>query len=388
MGEPIKIALVGVGNCAAALLQGLEYYRHNPEDTLGLMHKTLCGYLPSDIRVVAAFDIDARKVEKALEVAINAKPNCIMPIWKELPHYGVTVKMGPVMDGVAGHMLDYPDDRAFRIAKASPVDVEQILRETEPDILLNYLPVGSEEAARYYARCCLNTGVSFINCMPVFIVSDSDWANKFLKRGIPVIGDDVKSQVGATILHRTLARLFEERGTRIERTYQLNTGGNTDFLNMLERSRLITKKQSKTRSVQSQLKVPLADENIHIGPSDYVPWQNDNKVCFIRMEARGFAGIPFELECRLSVQDSPNSAGVTIDAIRYCKVARDRHDAGSLLPISAYCMKHPPVQMYDHEARKLIEEYIINQTPSEAIAEEKEGKQPISIKKRLSNPSL
>jgi myo-inositol-1-phosphate synthase len=307
-----------------------------------------------------------------------------MPIWKELPHYGVTVKMGPVMDGVAGHMLDYPDDRAFRIAKASPVDVEQTLRETEPDILLNYLPVGSEEAARYYARCCLNTGVSFINCMPVFIVSDSDWAKKFLKRGIPVIGDDVKSQVGATILHRTLARLFEERGTQIERTYQLNTGGNTDFLNMLERSRLITKKQSKTRSVQSQLVVPLADENIHIGPSDYVPWQNDNKVCFIRMEARGFAGIPFELECRLSVQDSPNSAGVTIDAIRYCKLARDRHDAGSLLPISAYCMKHPPVQMYDHEARKLIEEYI-NQTPSEAIKEAKERKQPISIKKRLSN---
>ncbi|MCX8012625.1 MAG: inositol-3-phosphate synthase, partial [Desulfobacterota bacterium] len=249
MGETIKIAIVGVGNCAAALLQGIEYYRHNPEDTLGLMHKELGGYLPSDIKVIAAFDIDVRKVGKPLEVAINAKPNCIMPIWKDLPHYEVTVQMGPVMDGVASHMLEYSEDRAFRIANLPPVDVEQVLRDTKPDILLNYLPVGSEQAARYYARCCLNTGVSFINCMPVFIVSDSDWAGKFLKRGIPVIGDDVKSQVGATILHRTLARLFEERGAKIERTYQLNTGGNTDFLNMLERSRLITKKQSKTRAV-------------------------------------------------------------------------------------------------------------------------------------------
>jgi myo-inositol-1-phosphate synthase len=386
MGEPIKIAIVGVGNCAAALLQGIEYYRHNPEDTLGLMHKELGGYLPSDIKVVAAFDVDVRKVGKPLEVAINAKPNCIMPIWKDLPSYGVTVQMGPVMDGVASHMLEYPEDRAFRIANLPPVDVEEVLRDTQPDILLNYLPVGSEQAARYYARCCLNTGVSFINCMPVFIVSDPDWAGKFLKRGIPVIGDDVKSQVGATILHRTLARLFEERGTKIERTYQLNTGGNTDFLNMLERSRLITKKQSKTRSVQSQLEIPLAEENIHIGPSDYVPWQNDNKVCFIRMEARGFAGIPFELECRLSVQDSPNSAGVTIDAIRYCKLARDRGDAGALLPISAYCMKHPPVQMYDHEARKLIEEYI-NQPFSPKTIEKEEKAQPINIKKRLANPS-
>lgn len=381
MRETIKIALVGVGNCAAALIQGIEYYRHNFEDTLGLMHKELEGYLPSDIKVVAAFDIDVRKVGKPLELAVKAKPNCIMPIWEDLSPYGITVEMSPVMDGVASHMMEYPENRAFRIANVPPVDVEQVLRDTKPDILLNYLPVGSEEAARYYARCCLNTGVSFINCMPVFIVSNTDWAQKFLKRGIPVIGDDVKSQVGATILHRVLARLFEERGARLERTYQLNTGGNTDFLNMLERSRLQTKKQSKTRSVQSQLEVPLDDDNIHIGPSDYVPWQNDNKVCFIRMEARGFAGIPFELECRLSVQDSPNSAGVTIDAIRYCKIARDRGDAGALIPISAYCMKHPPVQMYDHEARKLIEEYI-SQAPAESLIVE-EKKRPVSIKKRL-----
>jgi len=287
--------------------------------------------------------------------------------------------MGPVMDGVAAHMEEYPDDRAFRIAQSPPVDVEKVLRETEPDVLLNYLPVGSEEAARYYARCCLNTGVSFINCMPVFIVSDSEWGKKFLKRGIPVIGDDVKSQVGATIVHRVLTRLFEDRGARLERTYQLNTGGNTDFLNMLERNRLQTKKQSKTRAVQSQLDVPLDPDNIHIGPSDYVPWQNDNKVCFIRMEARGFGGIPFELEARLSVQDSPNSAGVTIDAIRYCKLARDRGDAGALLPISAYAMKHPPVQMYDHVARRLIEEYIANgETQKEAVTEER--KKPVVVK--------
>ena len=378
MEKTINVALVGVGNCSAALIQGIEYYRHNPEHTLGLMHKELGGYLPSNIKVVAAFDIDERKVGNPLEVAVAAKPNCIAPIWEDLPHYDVDVQMGPVMDGVASHMIEYPEERAFRIAKDTPVDVERILKDTEADILMNYLPVGSEEAARYYARCCLNTGVSFINCMPAFIVSDPDWAKKFLKRGVPVIGDDVKSQVGATILHRVLARLFEDRGARLERTYQLNTGGNTDFLNMLERSRLETKKESKTSAVQSQLKTPLDDDNIHIGPSDYVPWQNDNKVCFIRMEARGFGGIPFELEARLSVQDSPNSAGVTIDAIRYCKLARDRGDAGALLPISAYCMKHPPVQMVDQDARILIEEYINQATPNAQIRAEK--KKPVVIK--------
>jgi myo-inositol-1-phosphate synthase len=378
MGKTINLAIVGMGNCAAALIQGIEYYRHNPGDTLGLMHEELGGYVPTDIEVVAAFDIDERKVGKPLELAVAAKPNCIRPIWEELPHYNVDVQMGPVMDGVAGHMLDYPEDRSFRISKDAPVDVERVLKETEADILMNYLPVGSEQAARYYARCCLNTGVSFINCMPVFIVSDPDWAKKFLKRGIPVIGDDIKSQVGATILHRVLARLFEDRGARLERTYQLNTGGNTDFLNMLERTRLETKKESKTSAVQSQLETPLDADNIHIGPSDYVPWQNDNKVCFIRMEARGFGGIPFELEARLSVQDSPNSAGVTMDAIRYCKLARDRGDAGALLPISAYSMKHPPVQMVDQEARKLIEEYINQSAPEMHIPADK--KKPVVIK--------
>ena len=378
MGKTINIAIVGVGNCAAALVQGIEYYRHNPEDTLGLMHGELGGFLPSDIKVVAAFDIDNRKVGKPLEVAIKARPNCIKSIWEDLPNYGVQVEMGPIMDGVASHMRNYPENRSFRIAKNTPVDVERVLRNTNAEILMNYLPVGSEEASRYYARCCLNTGVSLINCIPVFIVSDTDWAKKFLKRGIPVIGDDIKSQVGATILHRVLVKLFEDRGAHLERTYQLNTGGNTDFLNMLERTRLQTKKESKTSAVQSQLEIPLDEENIHIGPSDYVPWQNDNKVCFIRMEARGFAGIPFELEARLSVQDSPNSAGVTIDAIRYCKLARDRGDAGALLPISAYCMKHPPVQMVDHEARKLIEEYI--NKPTSEVKLQKEMKKPVIIK--------
>jgi myo-inositol-1-phosphate synthase len=233
-----------------------------------------------------------------------------------------------------------------------------VLGESGAEILLNYLPVGSEKAARFYANCCLKAGVSLINCMPVFIASDPLWAKKFERKGIPIIGDDVKSQVGATILHRTLAKLFTERGVKLERTYQLNTGGNTDFLNMLNRERLLSKKISKTEAVQSQLDIPLEEENIHIGPSDYVPWQKDNKICFIRMEGKGFGGVPLELELRLSVEDSPNSGGVTIDAIRYCRIARDRGEAGVLIPMAAYAMKHPPLQMADGEARIQIESYI------------------------------
>jgi myo-inositol-1-phosphate synthase len=243
-------------------------------------------------------------------------------------------------------------------ARQKPVDVEQVLKVSKAEILVNYLPVGSAAAARYYAQCCLNSGVSLINCMPEFIASDARWAKKFEQRGIPLVGDDIKSQIGATIVHRVLVRLFEERGVKIERTYQLNTGGNTDFLNMLERSRLKNKKISKTEAVQSQLRKPLSEENIHIGPSDYVPWQKDNKVCFLRIEAVNFCGVPLELEARLSVQDSPNSAGVAIDAIRYCRVARDRGEAGVMLPISAYLMKHPPIQMEEGEARREMEVYL------------------------------
>ncbi|GAB4256718.1 MAG: inositol-3-phosphate synthase [Deferrisomatales bacterium] len=357
MGE-IRLAVVGVGNCASALLEGIEYYRRHPEESMGLMHPEVGGYRPWDIRVVAAFDVDRRKVGHTLEEAVRARPNCTRPICPDLPPSGVTVQMGPVLDGVAPHMARYPEDRAFRVAEREPVEVARVLRDSGAEVLVSYLPVGSEEASRHYARCCLEAGVSLVNCMPAFIVSDPRWGERFRQAGIPCVGDDIKSQVGATVVHRVLARLFAERGARLERTYQLNTGGNTDFLNMLERERLASKKVSKTEAVQSALPDPLPEECIHIGPSDYVAWQEDNKVCFLRMEARGFGGAPIEIEARLSVQDSPNSGGVAVDAIRVCKVARDRGDAGPLLPISAYAMKHPPVQMTEPEARAKIEAYL------------------------------
>ena len=356
----IRLAVTGVGNCASALIQGIEFYRNNPSEDLGLMHKNLGGYFPSDIELVAAFDIDRRKIGRPVQEAVFSPPNCVRPIWPTLPDYGITVQMGPILDGVASHMKDFPPERTFVPADEAPVEVELVLRQTGAEILVNYLPVGSVQASRFYANCCLNSGVSFINCMPEFIASDPVWARQFAARGIPIIGDDIKSQVGATIIHRVLTHLFEERGAKILRTYQLNTGGNTDFLNMLERKRLTNKKISKTEAVQSQFTTPLPDDNIHIGPSDYVPWQGDNKVCFLRIEAVNFCGAPLELEARLSVQDSPNSAGVAIDAIRYCQVARDRGEAGALLPASAYLMKHPPVQMEEGEARRQMEDYLAN----------------------------
>jgi len=357
----IKIAIIGVGNCAASLIQGLEYYKKNgkaKEENLGIMNYNLGGYLPEDIEVVAAFDIDKRKVGERFDVALNAKPNCVMVLHNHMPKSKVIVQMGHVLDGVSAHMAEYPDDRTFIVANKKPADVEKTLRDTETEILLNYLPVGSEEATRFYAEACLKTGVSLINCMPVFIVSDPKWAKRFEDKRIPCIGDDIKAQIGATITHRTLAKLFEDRGVKIDRTYQLNTGGNTDFLNMLNRNRLKSKKISKTAAVQSQLEVPLEEDNIHIGPSDYVPWQNDNKVCYLRIEGRGFAGFPVSLECRLSVEDSPNSAGCAIDAIRCCKLARDRKIGGPLISIAAFTMKHPPKQIDDTEAKELVRKFI------------------------------
>ena len=355
---PIKIAIAGIGNCASSLIQGIEFYRNDPGEDLGLMHRDLGGFGPEDIQFVAAFDIDVRKVDRPLHEAIFARPNSTKTIWKDVPDLGVTVRMGPVLDGVAAHMKEYHPDRTFVPAEIEPVDVESVLRESGAEILLNYMPVGSEEAARFYAEAALATGVSFINCMPVFIVSDPKFAKRFADAGIPIVGDDVKAQLGATILHRTLAKLFADRGVKIKRTYQLNTGGNTDFLNMLERSRLHSKKISKTSAVQSELGVPLEADNIHIGPSDYVPWQDDNKICFLRIEGEGFGGIPLEIEARLSVEDSPNSAGVVIDAIRLCRIARDRGEAGPLYPVSAYFMKHPPTQISDTAAKQLLEEFI------------------------------
>ncbi len=355
----IRLALAGVGNCASALLQGVEYYTKRASDAVaGLMHPEIGPYSITSIVPVVAFDVDRRKVGRPLEEAVFAAPNCAQLFHPKVPSYGIRVDMGPPLDGVALHMADYPEERAFRLSDARPVDVARRLRESGAEVLVSYLPVGSDKASRCYAEACLEAGVALVNCMPVFIASDPAWAGRFKDAGLPVVGDDIKSQLGATIVHRTLARLFADRGVQLSRTYQLNTGGNTDFLNMLERSRLRSKKISKTEAVQSQLDQRLDSRDIHIGPSDYVPWQDDNKVCFIRMEGQAFGDVPIELELRLSVQDSPNSAGCAIDAIRCAKLGLDRGLAGPLIEISACTMKHPPVQLRDSEARERLERFL------------------------------
>ena len=357
--QKIRVVIAGVGNCASSLVQGIAFYRDRGDRELaGLMHPRIDRWGCSDIEIVGAIDIDRRKVGKPLEEAIFAKPNCTTVFQKVVPVSGVSVQMGPILDGIAPHMNDYPDDEAFRPADEEPVDVVEALKEARAEILICYLPVGSEEAVRHYAQACLDTGVAMVNCVPVFIASDPYWARRFREAGLPIVGDDVKSQVGATIVHRNLTRLFGDRGVHLDRTYQLNTGGNTDFLNMLAHERLKSKKISKTESVQSQLDERLATRDIHIGPSDYVPWQDDNKVCFIRMEGRGFGDVPIELELRLSVEDSPNSAGVVIDAIRCAKLGLERGLAGPIDEVSAYYMKSPPVQMRDSVARERVDVFI------------------------------
>ena len=359
MADTVKLAIAGIGNCASSLVQGIEFYRtRDASATAGLMHPKVGVYGPSDITPVAAFDVDTRKVGKPLHEAIFAPPNCTTVFQEELPDWGVTVQMGAVHDGIAAHMQNYPDAQAFRQADADPVDVVQVLKDSGAEVLVCYLPVGSEEAVKFYAQACLEAGVAMVNCVPVFIASNPEYAQAFAEAGLPIVGDDIKSQFGATIMHRVLTRLMGDRGVRVDRTYQLNTGGNTDFLNMLEQTRLETKKVSKTESVQSQLDVRLADENIHIGPSDYVPWQKDNKVCFLRIEYSGFGEVPMHVEARLSVEDSPNSAGVAIDGIRCAKVALERGIAGPLLAASAYTMKHPPEQMRDDVARDQLDRFI------------------------------
>ena len=357
MKDRIRVAIVGVGNCASSLIQGIEYYKDN-SDIIGLMNYDLEGYVPGDIEVVAAFDVDKRKVGRDINKAIFAKPNNTKVFKEDIENNGTTVKMGKIFDGISDHMKNYPEDRTFIPSNEEPCDVVRELRISNADILLNYLPVGAEEATRFYAECCLEAGVALINNIPVFIASDEGWAKRFKDKGLPIIGDDIKAQLGATITHRTLTRLFRDRGVKLDRTYQLNTGGNTDFLNMLNRSRLSSKKISKTEAVQSQLETPLEAENIHIGPSDYVPWQNDNKVCFLRMEGRMFGNVPINIEVRLSVEDSPNSAGVAIDAIRCCKLALDRKISGPLIAISAFTMKHPPVQYPDTVAKEMVREFV------------------------------
>ncbi len=356
----IRIAIAGIGNCASALVQGLAYYA--PADgaapMAGLMHPSIAGYTLADMRIVAAFDIDRRKVGQPLEAAIFARPNNTRIFCPRIPASGITVQMAPILDGIAPHMEEYGEQERFEPSNESPVDIGSALQASGAQILVNYLPVGAQQATEQLAEACIKTGVSLVNCIPVFIASDNGWAERFRSAGIPIVGDDVKAQVGATITHRTLARLLADRGMSIENTYQLNVGGNTDFLNMLARDRLVSKKISKTSAVQSQLDAPLPAERIHIGPADYVPFLKDNKVCFLRLAASGFGGVGMEIELRLSVEDSPNSAGVVVDAIRCCQIARDRGLSGPIDSVCAYTMKHPPMQMPDTDARRRMEAFI------------------------------
>ena len=350
----IKIGIIGVGNCASSLVQGIHYYADkDAESAIGLMHWDIGGYKPYDIEVVTAYDIDKRKVGQDLTDALLAPPNCTVIFCDNMPQSGVTVKMGNVLDGYSVHMEGYRDKETFLLSDAAQPSAEEVvadLKATGVDVLMNYLPVGSEEATRFYAQCAIDAGVAFVNNIPVFIASDPEWAAKFEAANLPLIGDDIKAQLGATITHRVLTDLFAKRGVELERTYQLNTGGNTDFLNMLNRNRLASKKTSKTEAVQSVTDQRLQDENIHVGPSDYVPWQNDNKLCFLRMEGKLFGDVPMNIELRLSVEDSPNSAGVAVDSVRCAKIALERGVGGVLDAPSSFFCKHPRLQTTDDEA--------------------------------------
>jgi myo-inositol-1-phosphate synthase len=360
----IKIAVIGIGNCASSLFQGIAQHRaKNVIDNLGLLHPDLGGFKPDDIEVVAAWDVDRRKVGKDVASAIFEKPNCTIVFQSDVPATGCIVQMGKILDGASAHMEEYPLDRRFDVSDAAQpemADVIRVLKETGAEVMMNYLPVGSQEATEFYAECALQAGVAFVNNIPVFIASDPVWAKRFEDAKVPLIGDDIKAQFGATIVHRVLTDLFHKRGVKLDRTYQLNTGGNTDFLNMTNRARLKSKKTSKTEAVQSVAEERLADENIHVGPSDYVAWQNDNKVCFLRMEGRMFGGVPMNLEMRLSVEDSPNSAGVAIDMIRCARLALDRGIGGPIdAPASFFC-KHPRRQIPDDQASVAVENFINN----------------------------
>ena len=351
----VQVAIVGVGNCASALVQGLEFYRGaRPGETVpGLMHARLGPYHVSDVQVVAAFDVDGKKVGKDVAEAIFTDPNNTIR-FADVPPLGVDVRRGPTLDG-----LGYFYRERIVESAEEPVDVAGVLRETGAQVVVNYLPVGSEVAAKHYAQAALEAGAGFVNCMPVFIASDREWARRFAEAGVPIVGDDIKSQVGSTIVHRVLSKLFEDRGVKLDRTYQLNFGGNMDFMNMLERERLTSKKISKTQSVQSQLRKGLPKDNIHIGPSDYVPWLEDRKWAQIRLEGTAFGNVPLTIEMKLEVWDSPNSAGIVIDAVRCARLALDRGVGGPLIGPSAYFMKSPPVQFSDDAAREMVEEFIL-----------------------------
>ncbi|TAK27868.1 MAG: inositol-3-phosphate synthase [Chloroflexota bacterium] len=354
----INVAIIGVGNCASSLVQGLQYYRDATEDDFvpGLMHPSLGGYHVRDVRIVAAFDIDKNKVGKDLSKAIFTSPNNTIK-FADVPELGVPVLRGMTHDGLGKYL-----SQVITKAEGSTVDVIKVLRDTDTHVVINYLPVGSEEATKWYVEQVLKAGCGFVNCIPVFIAREKYWQSRFESEKLPIVGDDIKSQVGATILHRVLTRLFGDRGVVLDRTYQLNFGGNTDFLNMLERERLVSKKISKTNSVKSQMDYDIGSENIHIGPSDHIEWLNDRKWCYIRMEGRNFGDVPLNVELKLEVWDSPNSAGVVIDAVRCCKLAMDRGISGALAGPSSYFMKSPPVQYRDEEARDLVEKFIRQET--------------------------
>lgn len=360
--KPIKVAVIGVGNCASSLVQGVYFYRQN-NSAGGLIHDRIGGYGAGDVEFVLGVDVDARKVGKDIGEAIFAGPNCTAVFHADVPETGAKVIMGRILDGVADHMTGM-GDRGFIVADAAEATHESMvdaLKASGAEVLLNFLPVGSQEATEFYMECALEAGVAVVNCMPVFIASTPEWEARFRAKRLPIVGDDIKAQVGATIVHRVLSSLFGARGVTVEKTYQLNTGGNTDFMNMLDRQRLGSKKESKTEAVQAMLAQRLADENIHVGPSDYVPWQKDNKLCFLRLEGTQWGNVPMNLELRLSVEDSPNSAACVMDAIRCCKVALERGEGGALIGPSAYFCKHPPQQFSDDTAAQLVEEYITEQ---------------------------
>jgi len=354
MTSKVRVAIAGVGNCSSSLIQGVRYYRDaKPEDRIpGLMHVDLGGYHVRDVEFVAAFDVDDEKVGKDLSQAIFAGQNNTYK-FSDVPELGVTVQRGPTLDGLGKYLR-----QVITESEAQPVDVAQVLRDAKADVLINYLPVGSEAGARFYAEQALAAGVGFVNCIPVFIAKNPEWRQRFKDAGVPIIGDDIKSQVGATITHRVLTRLFEDRGVRIDRTYQLNFGGNTDFMNMLERERLESKKISKTDAVTSQLDEMMDPRNIHVGPSDYVPWLTDRKWCYIRMEGTTFGDVPLNMEVKVEVWASPNSAGVVIDAARCAKLALERGIGGALYAPSSYFMKSPPEQYTDDVARAKVETFI------------------------------
>ncbi|SCE81217.1 inositol-3-phosphate synthase [Micromonospora chokoriensis] len=355
----VRVAIVGVGNCASSLVQGVEYYRNaNPNDRVpGLMHVAFGDYHVNAVEFVAAFDVDAKKVGMDLAEAIVASENNTIKLC-DVPPTGVTVQRGPTFDGLGQYYREIVEE-----SDATPVDVAQALRDAQVDVVVCYLPVGSEQAAKFYAQAAIDAGCAFVNALPVFIASDPEWAKKFEDAGLPIVGDDIKSQVGATIVHRALAKLFEDRGVELLRTYQLNFGGNMDFMNMLERKRLVSKKISKTQSVTSQIPHEMSKSDVHIGPSDHVPWLDDRKWAYIRLEGRSFGDTPLNAELKLEVWDSPNSAGVIIDAVRAAKIALDRKIGGPILSASSYFMKSPPVQYADHDAHQAVEEFIAGEVP-------------------------